>query len=197
MFVAASSPLAHAFPCWSSSPIRAMFCFVLAPLTSALLLLLAVDAVDAAPPAPAAQEADAPSDADALAPPAPVAAPAATAPAPAAAASSAAPVAVDPLQPLKDAMLRAFAVARRGGPAEKALPGATSLERFVAALSEPSDDISWPLFKQLSLEFPKEPWGEIGMGHVYVRWHIRDQAEKSFARALKIAPQHDTLLQLP
>ncbi len=91
-------------------------------------------------------------------------------------------------------MLRAFAVARRGGPPEKALPGATSLERFVAALSEPSDDIAWPLFKQLSLEFPKEPWGDIGMGHVYVRWHIRDQAEKSFARALKIAPQHPIAL---
>ncbi len=50
--------------------------------------------------------------------------------------------------------------------------------------------MAWPLFKQLSLDAPREPWGEIGMAHVYVRWRIRDQAEKAFARAQLIDPQN-------
>ena len=95
---------------------------------------------------------------------------------------------VDPLQAVKEASLRALAVARRGGPAEKAQPGASAVDRFLCALTEPDDEVAWPLFKQISLDAPKEPWGEIGMAHVYVRWHIRDQATQAFARALRIDP---------
>jgi len=157
---------------------------VLATIFSVLLLALAAD------PAPAdAPAADAPAAGDAAA----AAAPSHDAPA-AKAEPPAAPAPVDPLQSVKDAILRALAVSRRGGPAEKALPGATSIERFLAALTEPNDEVAWPLFKQLAIDAPREPWGEIGMAHVYVRWHIRDQADKSFARALKIAPDHPIAL---
>jgi Tfp pilus assembly protein PilF len=114
--------------------------------------------------------------------------------APAAPAPAAAPAAADPLQPVKDAILRAVALARRGGPAEKSQPGAPAVDRFICALSEPNDEVSWPLFKQISLDAPKEAWGEIGMGHVYVRWHLRDQAEHAFARALAIDPQNPVAL---
>lgn len=112
--------------------------------------------------------------------------------APAARADSPAPAAApaDPLQAVKDAILRALALARRGGPPEKAQAGDPPADRFICALTEPDDEVAWPLFKQLSLDAPREPWGEIGMAHVYVRWRLRDQAEKAFARAQLIDPQN-------
>ncbi len=96
----------------------------------------------------------------------------------------------DAYGPIKEAVLRSLAIARRGGPAEKAQPGMNAVERFAAALTEPNDESSWPLFKQISLDAPKEPWGEIGMAHVYVRWHLKDQAAQAFNRALALDVQN-------
>jgi tetratricopeptide (TPR) repeat protein len=103
-------------------------------------------------------------------------------------------VPIDALQSGKDAVLRALARARRAVPPEPLPAGAKAFERFLAALSLADDEAAWPLFKQLAVEVPREPWGEIGQGHVYVHWKLADQADAAFARAEKIDPQNPVLL---
>ena len=110
----------------------------------------------------------------------------------AAAPAQAAPA--DPLQPLKDAILRALGRARRGDPSEAAAQGAAPVGRYLAALGVADDEAAWPLFKQLALEAPREPWGELGQARIYVRWKIADQADAALARALATSPGHQIVL---
>ncbi len=100
----------------------------------------------------------------------------------------------DPLAPVKSAILRALARVRRGDPPEPAQQGASFVERYVAALGIADDDEAWPVFKQLSLEAPREPWGELGQARIYVRWKLADQASGAFGRALAYAPQNGVAL---
>jgi hypothetical protein len=110
----------------------------------------------------------------------------------------AAPVAVasapHPLAPVKAAILRSLARARRGDPPEPAPQGASFVDRYVAALGIADDDEAWPVFKQLSLEAPREPWGELGQARIYVHWKLPDQASGAFGRAMAYAPQHGIAL---
>lgn len=133
-------------------------------------------------PAPAA-----PGQAGQSAPPAP---PPSAAPEPALAPAQT----PDPLAPVKSAILRALARVRRGDPPEPAQQGASFVERYVAALGIADDDEAWPVFKQLSLEAPREPWGELGQARIYVRWKLADQASGAFGRALAYAPQNGVAL---
>ena len=137
-----------------------------------------------APTAPAALTAPETPAPPAVAPAPPAAATAAPAPAPPA----------DPLQPLKDAILRTLNRARRGDPAEAAAPDAAPVERFLAALGAADDELAWPMFKQLALEAPREPWGDLGQARIYVLWKLVDQADAAFARALGAAPGHPVVL---
>ena len=77
---------------------------------------------------------------------------------------------------------------RRGEASAQARPGAQPLERFLAAYGTLDSDEAWKLFKRLQRDEPALPWGETGMGRVYVQWKIQDQAEQAFERALRLAP---------
>ena len=77
---------------------------------------------------------------------------------------------------------------RRGEATAGAAPGAPPVERFLAAYGNADSDAAWKLFKRLQQDEPGLPWGEIGMGRIYVEWRLWDQAEGAFARALRHAP---------
>jgi tetratricopeptide (TPR) repeat protein len=76
----------------------------------------------------------------------------------------------------------------RGETTAAASPGAAPLERFLSAYGDADSDAAWKLFKRLQQDEPELPWGETGMGRIYVEWRLWDQAEGAFARALKLSP---------
>lgn len=86
-------------------------------------------------------------------------------------------------------ILEALARARRGEPPPALSGTPTPLERFLAAYALADDDTAWALFKRLQVDAPLLPYGETGMGRVYVRWRIRDQAARAFERALQLEPR--------
>ena len=109
-------------------------------------------------------------------------------------AAPAAPLPPDPLQPVKDAVLRQLSRLRRGDPPEPAPAGASFVDRYLAALGIADDDEAWPVFKQLALEAPREPWGELGQARIYVRWKLPDQASGAFGRAMAYNGTHGVAL---
>ena len=76
----------------------------------------------------------------------------------------------------------------RGEATAAAGPDAPPLDRFLAAYGDADSEQAWKLFKRLQQDEPALPWGETGMGRVYVEWRLWDQAEGAFGRALRLAP---------
>lgn len=96
-------------------------------------------------------------------------------------------VSVDELAQAKRAIPAVLARLHRGEVgSEKAAQA--PVDRFLAAYGVADSDAAWKLFKRLQQDEPDLPWGETGMGRIYVEWRLWDQAEGAFARALKRAP---------
>lgn len=98
------------------------------------------------------------------------------------------------LEALKQGILHALAVARRGEEPPPFVAAVAPEQKFLAALAVGDDDLAWPLMKRLAVLAPDHPWGEIGMARIYVHWRIQDQASAAFARALKLAAGNPILL---
>lgn len=77
---------------------------------------------------------------------------------------------------------------RRGEQTARAALDAPPVERFLSAMGEADLEQAWKQFRRLQRERSDLPWGEIGMGRIYVQWHIPDQAQAAFDRALQLAP---------
>jgi tetratricopeptide (TPR) repeat protein len=77
---------------------------------------------------------------------------------------------------------------RRGELTTPAKPSAPPVERFLAAYGIGDGDVAWKLFKRLQQDEPDLPWGETGMGRIYVQWRLWDQAQAAFGRALRLVP---------
>jgi Tfp pilus assembly protein PilF len=59
---------------------------------------------------------------------------------------------------------------------------------YVAWLTLPTDD-SWNQLKALAPIFPDNPWVHYGMGRVYVKWKMADQARNELNQVLKRDPK--------
>lgn len=67
-------------------------------------------------------------------------------------------------------------------------PGDVLLRVYLAWCEMPSDD-SWNQLKNISTIHPDDLWVRLGMGRVYLKWKMRDQAEGEFRHALKVNPR--------
>lgn len=54
---------------------------------------------------------------------------------------------------------------------------------YFAWCSMPSDE-AWNELKKVAFSYPEVPWPHYGMGRIYIKWKIRDQAENEFRIAL-------------
>ena len=62
-------------------------------------------------------------------------------------------------------------------------PGDVMAKVSLAWCGMPSDD-AWNELKKVAAMYPEEPWAHYGMGRIYLRWKVRDQAELAFRAAL-------------
>jgi Tfp pilus assembly protein PilF len=58
---------------------------------------------------------------------------------------------------------------------------------YKAWLAFPSD-ACWNELKAISVLHPENPWPHLGMGLIYVRWGLQEEARQSFAAALRESP---------
>ncbi len=63
-------------------------------------------------------------------------------------------------------------------------PNDVMLRVLVAWCDMPSDE-AWNTLKGVAAIHPENPWARLGMGRVYLKWKLRDQAEAEFTLALK------------
>jgi len=66
----------------------------------------------------------------------------------------------------------------------KARPTDVMLKLYLAWCSMASDDVAWGELKKVVVASPELPWSHYGMGRIYLRWRLKDQAEISFRTAL-------------
>jgi len=75
-------------------------------------------------------------------------------------------------------------------------PADAMLRVYIAWCGIPSDD-AWNALRGVSSVNPDNPWPHLGMGKIYFRWKMKDQAEGSFRAALKADPRfHPALTAL-
>jgi tetratricopeptide (TPR) repeat protein len=67
-------------------------------------------------------------------------------------------------------------------------PNDVMLRVFIAWCGMPSDE-SWNALKGIVSVNPENAWAWLGMGRIYGRWKMRDQAEQSYRSALKVSPR--------
>ncbi len=70
---------------------------------------------------------------------------------------------------------------------QKANPADPMVPVAMAWMDLPSDG-SWNAFKAIATMSPDNLWAKIGMGRVYTKWKMRDQAKAEFEGALKKDP---------
>lgn len=66
----------------------------------------------------------------------------------------------------------------------KANPNDVMSKVYLAWCSMPYDE-AWNELKKVAAIYPEVPWPHYGMGRIYVRWKIRDQAERTFKLAIE------------
>jgi tetratricopeptide (TPR) repeat protein len=66
----------------------------------------------------------------------------------------------------------------------RARPGEVMVRVLLAWCLMPSDE-AWNQLKGVAAIYPDNPWARLGMGRVYLRWKMREQARTEFDLALK------------
>lgn len=67
-------------------------------------------------------------------------------------------------------------------------PGDVLLRVYIAWCDMPADE-AWNQLKGIAQIYPDHRWVRLGMGRVYMKWKMRDQADGEFNAALKVDPR--------
>lgn len=96
---------------------------------------------------------------------------------------------METLRKLETARLRGTSdvLAREWEAQSRAKPKDPMPRIYKAWLSVPADTC-WNELKAVSILHPENPWPHLGMGLIYVRWGLQEEARQSLAAALKESP---------